>query len=104
MSRAMRGYLAAIILLTLSINVFAQENPDVERSPYNQIKFNFLTLTGGKFSFEYERLLTESISVGTAVSFRPDKQIPFRSVLKSYVNDPSLDYLVDDFNSGNFSI
>lgn len=70
----------------------------------NMVKFNALTLIGGKFSFEYERLLTNRVTVGTAVSFRPDKALPFRDRVRDWVDDENLHVVLDGMRSSNFSV
>ncbi|PRD56987.1 DUF3575 domain-containing protein [Sphingobacterium gobiense] len=70
----------------------------------NIVKFNTLTLLGGKFSFEYEHLLTDRITVGTALSLRPKKGLPFSSTVKNTIDDEELNDLIDNFKSSNFSI
>lgn len=68
------------------------------------VKFNTLTLLGGKFAFEYERLLTDRIAVGATFSVRPEKNIPFSATVKNFVDDEELNDLIDNFKSSNFSI
>lgn len=75
-----------------------------EKPAPNMVKFNVLTLLGGKFSFEYERALTKRVAVGAALSFRPSKGLPFSSTVKKFVDDEELDALIDGFQSSNFSI
>lgn len=70
----------------------------------NMVKFNVLPLLGGKFAFEYERMLTDRISAGATLSLRPKKGIPFNSTVKDLVDDPDLNDLIADFKSSNFSI
>lgn len=91
-----------ILLLSgvAAFNVHAQEDNDGK----NMVKINALTLLGGKFSFEYERLLTSRISVGTAVSIRPDKALPFKDRVKEWVGDEDLNVILDGLTSSNFSV
>lgn len=70
----------------------------------NIAKFNTLTLLGGKFAFEYERLLTDRITVGATLNLRPKKGIPFGSTVKNIIDDEELNELIDNFKSSNFSI
>lgn len=103
----MKYFFTVIYLITLacmSSTLCAQNSGSDKAENVNMVKFNTLTLLGGKFSFEYERLLAKRISVGTAVSFRPNKGIPFGSTVKDLIDDEEFDKLVDDFSSSNFSI
>ncbi len=75
-----------------------------QKERQNMVKFNTLTLLGGKFSFEYERLLTNRIAVGATISVRSEKKIPFSATVKNFVDDEELNNLIDDFKSSNFSI
>jgi len=68
------------------------------------VKFNMLTLVGGKFAFEYERLITDRITVGATLNLRPNKGIPFGSTVKNLVDDEDMNVLIDNFKSSNFSI
>lgn len=82
----------------------AQTTSVNEREGRNLLKVNMLTLVGGKFSLEYERLLTDRITVGAAISLRPDKGLPFTSTVKRIVDDEDINTLIDGFSSSNFSI
>lgn len=70
----------------------------------NLVKLNALTLVAGKFSVEYERLLTNRIAAGAAISIRPNGSIPFRSTVKNIVDDEDINILIDDLRSSSFSI
>lgn len=69
----------------------------------NLAKFNVLPLLGGKFAFEYERLVANRISVGATISLRPNKGLPFGSTIKSVVDDEDINNLIDGFSTSNFS-
>lgn len=104
MKKLLINLLPLMCLMLIALNVKAQSNPSLENEAPNMVKFNTLTLLGGKFSFEYERMLTDRISVGAALSVRPKKGLPFKSTVKNLVNDEELDGLIDGFKSSNFSI
>lgn len=96
-------FIAILVALALPpIEAVAQTLPSTEGQ--NIVKFNVLPLLGGKLAFEYERLLTDRISVGAALSLRPKKGIPFGSTVKDIVDDEELNDLIDNFKSSNFSI
>lgn len=92
--------IATLTFFFIRSNTFAQE-PDQQK---NMAKFNVLPLFGGKFALEYERLLTERISAGAAISARPNRGLPFRSTIKNLMDDEEFNRLVDEFSSSNFSI
>ncbi len=70
----------------------------------NLIKFNALPLVIGKFTVEYERLLTDRISVGAEVAFRPSNLLPFRSFIEGRIDDDDVRDIVRNFRSTSFSI
>ncbi len=92
------------ILCVMVSNVYAQHKADPSASERrNMVKFNILPLLGGKFAFEYERLLTDRIALGAGLSIRPEKGLPFASTVKGFVDEEELDNILDDFKSSNFS-
>lgn len=98
--------LTAILLFAVCapFTTSAQMAPPTEPEGKNMVKFNMLTLLGGKFAFEYERLLTDRITVGATLNLRPNKGIPFSSRVKSIIDDEDMNVLIDNFKSSNFSI
>ncbi len=103
----MKSKLLTAILLACTLIPFlaeAQMAPPSEPEGKNIVKFNILPLMGGKFAFEYERLLTDRITVGATLNLRPEKGIPFGSTVKNIVDDDELNNLIDNFKSSNFSI
>lgn len=104
MNKQLINLFPLMCLLFFALNSAAQSISSLQDNERNMLKFNALTLLGGKFSFEYERMLTDRISVGTAISIRPKKGLPFRSTVKKLVNDEELESLIDGFKSSNFSI
>lgn len=98
--------LTAILLLAVCapFATRAQSLSPTEDDRRNMFKFNMLTLVGGKFAFEYERLLTDRITVGATLNLRPNKGIPFASTVKDIVDDEDMNVLIDNFKSSNFSI
>lgn len=103
----MNNKLLTLVLLVLTMMPFtsrSQTEPSAESTGKNMVKFNTLPLLGGKFSFEYERSITDRISAGTAISFRPEKKLPFQSTVQDLVDDEDLNKLINEFKSSNFSI
>lgn len=92
-----------LLILSLPMIVKAQLSPASDAEGKNMVKFNVLPLFGGKFAFEYERMLTDRISIGASLSFRPEQGVPFRSVVESFVDDEDLEDLVNDLKSSNVS-
>src|SRR5690606_24004144 len=97
-------FIPLLVLLAPFLNSQAQTVSSTEGDGHNMVKFNAMSLLGGKFAFEYERMLTSRIAAGAAVSIRPNKGLPFGSTVKSFADDEELDQLIDDFSSSNFSI
>lgn len=104
MKKQFLRFIPALGLLFALSSATAQTASSLEEGGPNMVKFNVLPLLGGKFSFEYERLLTSRITAGAAISIRPNKGFPFGSSVKSFVDDEELDDLIDNFSSSNFSI
>jgi hypothetical protein len=92
-----------LLFLSAPMIVKAQNSAASDGRGDNMAKFNVLALVSGKFAFEYERRLTDRISLGAGVSFRPDKGVPFRSMVESFVDDEDLEDLVNDLTTSNFS-
>jgi len=59
------------------------------QSGRNAVKANLLPLVGGTFAVEYERALTQRISVGAMFSTRAEKELPFMPEIKSLIGDGS---------------
>ncbi|MFD2599915.1 DUF3575 domain-containing protein [Sphingobacterium corticis] len=90
-----------VIFMVAPASVSAQRREVVEQP--NLIKLNALSLFAGKFGVEYERLITERISVGAELGWRPNSRIPFRSAIKGFANDGDFTDMIDGFKSSSFS-
>jgi len=68
----------------------------------NAVKANLLPLLGGTFAVEYERALTQRLTLGAMFSTRPEKALPFMSTIKSVVvdDDPDLEDILDKTTLG----
>jgi len=99
-----KNYICAVLVVIFcgitAMDALGQEAKEGK----NLVKFNMLTLFGGKYSVEYERLLTNRIAVGTAVSFRPEKGLPFADRVREYVDGDEMDLILNDLTTSNFSI
>src|SRR5690606_20172210 len=96
-------FIAILVALALPpIEAVAQTLPSTECQ--NIVKFNVLPLLGGNLDFEYERQLTDRISVEAAHSLHPNKGIPSGSTVEDIVDDDEFIVLIDNFKSYNFSI
>lgn len=98
-------YSILLLLLFLSVPFLskAQTSAVSAGEGDNMVKFNVLPLFGGKFAFEYERRLTDRISVGASLSLRPEQGVPFRSVVENIVDDEDVNDLLNDLKSSNVS-
>lgn len=103
----MNNKLLILLLLAFAMMPFTSRSQTellAEPTGKNMVKFNILPLLGGKFAFEYERTLTDRISAGAAISFRPEKNLPFQQTVQDLIDDEDLNKLIRDFKSANFSI
>lgn len=98
-------FFATLLAFALtSSTAVGQTSSSSDPDDLNMIKFNVLSLLGGKFAFDYERSVAKRITVGATISLRPSKGIPFGSTVKKLVDDEELDDLIDNFKTSNFSI
>lgn len=81
----------------------AQYNNSWDAStPKNLIKLNLPSLAIASFSFQYERALTQDVSVALGVRFQPTRSMIFKSTLKTLV-DASDSAAVDMINQTTLS-
>lgn len=99
MKKQLLKLLPLMCLLLSVLSSMAQS----DKEAYNMVKFNALTLLGGKFSFEYERMINDRIAVGAALSMRPKAGLPLKGTVESFIKNDETASLVDDFKSSNFS-
>lgn len=108
----MKNVLIFIACLLIAVPAQTQEMETVNsdsiysESPLNPnlIKFNVLTSLGGKFSFEYERIINKKFSAGLAISFRPEKHLPFKSTIMDWVGDEEINSFLDDIKISSTAI
>ena len=99
----MKNIVFAMVLLLSSGLVQAQvaENPEGSLENPNFVKLNVMALAGGKFSLEYERVLTKRIGVAVAFNLRPEKGLPFSSKIMDLVDDDEVNSLLDGMKSSS---
>lgn len=102
MKNCLLATITLLMMVMVQLSVLAQTSFSRGDNP-NMAKFNVLPLVGGKFAFEYERLLTGRVSVGGSISVRPRMGIPFSSTVKSYIDEEEVNRFIDEFKSSNFS-
>lgn len=88
----MRKLFLCILLCISSRLIYAQENVKANYgsgvSGKNLLKINLLSLPLGNFSFEYERVVANKITVGMGYRFMPKSGIPLKSTISNLIDDP----------------
>lgn len=102
MKTNLRTFLLLLILSSPFISK-AQTSAIADDEGSNMVKINVLPLFAGKFAFEYERRLTDRISVGASLSLRPEQGVPFRSLVEDLIDDEDVNDLLKDLKSSNIS-
>ena len=92
----MKLRLTAIFLLFSTV-LFAQRvtNEKEKYGDWNIIKMNLSALATGTFSFQYERALSNKISLALGVKFRPSASLPFKSTIESFLDTLSEGAAID---------
>lgn len=72
------------------------QNELVYQSKKNIVKFNFTSLAFKNFQFNYERVLNKTFSVALSYAFIPDGDIPLKSTVEKYADDPDLMTIIND--------
>jgi Protein of unknown function (DUF3575) len=90
-----------ILLLLISNIVFAQTKTKIteREGDWNIVKMNLSALATKTFSFQYERALSNKISLALGVKFRPSSAIPFKSTIKSFLDTLSDGVAIDFINN-----
>ena len=90
-----------LLFLLISTFLFAQRvTKEVEREgDWNIAKINLSALATGTFSFQYERALSNKVSLALGVKFRPSSGIPFKSTIKSFLDTLSDGVAIDFINN-----
>ena len=94
--------LRILILMLIMTNIlYAQRvTKEVEREgDWNVVKMNLSALTTNTFSFQYERALSNKISLALGIKFRPSSSIPFKSTIKSFLDTLSDGVAIDFINN-----
>ncbi len=86
----------------------SSEKPDKEKKEkvkMNVFKVNLTSLALNNFSFQYERMLSKSVSASLGVRFMPLGKPPLQSTLKSIADgDSAIERIVNDASIGNFAL
>lgn len=91
---------ALLILMLISVvhlSSMAQEGK-------NLVKWNVGALLLKNFSFQYERAISNKISVAGGIRFAPKSNLPFESLLEDAIDDDDAWGNIKDFKTGNFAI
>lgn len=67
----------------------------------NLVKLNVAGLPIGNFSFQYERAITQSISVAAGIRFMPKGDLPFKSVFEGIIDNDEVWSHLDQLQISN---
>jgi hypothetical protein len=105
----MKQSLLFLFLFTV-ISVTAQSNKDSISSSNkvtegkNVVKLNLFALLLKNITVQYERAVSKKISVAATFRFMPKGSIPFKSSVKSLLDDPETERQVESFTIGNKAV
>lgn len=107
----MKNLLKVVFALILTINANAQDletsttYSQTEEHPKNFIKTNLTSIALNNYSFQYERVLTKSISFAISYRFMPESNIPFKDKLLSSIgDDEAAEFMLNNSKIGNMAI
>lgn len=96
--------LTSLFLFTV-LNVqlcFAQQ--DVEASYKNNVKLNLMGLAFKSLNLQYERVLTNKISLAATFRHRPEAALPFKSLMRTIADNVEAERQVANMELGNTAI
>lgn len=107
----MKNLLSVLFALLFLINANAQDTATsdtivtTEEHPKNFIKTNLTSIALNNYSFQYERVLTKSISFAISYRFMPESNIPFKDKLLSTIgDDEAAEFMLNNSKIGNMAI
>lgn len=106
----MKHIYTTLFVFFIFINTSAQEvntNDTIVESGHqmNFIKLNLTSIALNNYSFQYERVLTKSISFAIGYRFMPESNIPFKSQLLSEVgDDETSEFILNNSKISNMAI
>lgn len=107
----MKTLLKVLFVLAFMLNANAQDLVasdtiiQTENHPKNFIKTNLTSIPLNNYSFQYERVLTKSISFAISYRFMPESNIPFKSKLLSEVgDDEASEFILNNSKISNMAI
>ncbi len=85
-------------LLIFNMSAFSQE--------MNFIKTNLFPILTGNYSLQYERILTEKVSVSLSVSMMPKKGLPFSNLISNSISvtNEDIDFDINTFRFSSWSL
>lgn len=92
--------------LSKNLDLPAQDNPYVYTPKMNLIKINLTGLPIRNYSFQYERVLNKTISVGLSYRFMPEGSLPFKKQILNSIDDNDLEArnIINSFTLSNYAI
>ena len=107
----MKNLFKLIFALIFMLNANAQDLAtsdtivQTEDYPKNFIKTNITSIALNNYSFQYERVLTKSISFAISYRFMPESNIPFKKKLLSEVgDDEASEFILNNSKISNMAI
>jgi hypothetical protein len=108
----MKKLLIFFLFITFSLSaVFAQEAQvvapaDTVKIPKNFIKFNIASVLIKNYSFQYERILSKTISMAVTFRIMPESGIPYSdNIIKGFdITEPETQDIIKNVKIGNYAI
>jgi len=97
----MRKMIIPILLIICCNASMAQQKDETEQK--NIVKINLLALGLKNISIQYERAVGKRVSVAGLVRLMPKSGIPFKSAIKSTIDDPDTEAQIENVKVGNFA-
>ena len=102
----MKRIYASLALALLTFSAFAQTGNDEADFAKNKVKLNLFALPLKNFSLQYERGLTENMSVCLGLRLQPKGGLPFRSSISNAFDeeDTTAQDLIDNVKASSWGI
>src|SRR5437868_13211022 len=97
----MKNLLLVLIIAIGTIDAAAQKLSTADQK--NILKLNLFALAFKNVSIQYERVVSRKVSVAGLIRVMPKSKITFKSILKSFIDDPDTEKQLENTNAGNIS-
>ena len=92
----------SLVVISVSAQEIVKNEEKTEKS--NFVKINLLAITGGKYAFEYERVLAKKLAVTVAFGLRPENKLPFSSQISDLIDDQEINSFIAGMKTSGIDI